>query len=300
MPADATPAAGTTPPRAVLRALRPHQWSKNALVFLAPIGAHRVLEPEVLAGALASFAAFSLVASGLYVANDLHDLRADRHHPVKRRRPFAAGELPTRAGWLLIPLLLGGGLALSALLPRAFTVLLLGYVGATSAYSAGLKRAPVADVLLLAGLYTLRVFGGALATGVPVSEWLASFSMFLFLSLAFLKRGSELVAAEGDPPGRGYRAGDREPVFAMGISSAFAAVLVLALYLSSPEVRRLYATPAWLWAMCPLVLYWVSRLWLLARRGEVTDDPLVSALRDRVTWVVGGLAVGILWLGTRG
>lgn len=201
---------------------------------------------------------------------------------------------------MLVPALMAGGFALSALLTHQFTMVLVGYAVATTAYSFALKRVPVADVLLLAGLYTLRIFGGAAATGVPVSEWLASFSMFLFLSLAFLKRGSELLAVEGAPAGRGYHAVDREPVFAMGTASGYVSVLVLALYVSGPEVRRLYPSPAWLWGLCPLVLYWVSRLWLLARRGHVTDDPVVVALRDRTTWVVGALAVLVLWLGTRG
>jgi 4-hydroxybenzoate polyprenyltransferase len=284
----------------VLRVLRLHQWSKNALVFLAPIGAHRLGEPAVLARAGLAFLAFGLVASALYAANDLHDRAADRLHPAKRGRPFASGQLAPGVGWVLIPGLLLAGLGLSTLLPGPFTAVLAGYAVATTAYSARLKRVPVADVLLLAGLYTLRIYGGAAAAGVPVSEWLASFSMFLFLSLAFLKRASELVAAEGALAGRGYQAVDREPVFAMGTASGYVAVLVLALYLSSPEVRRLYASPSWLWALCPLVLYWVSRLWLLARRGQVTDDPVVFALRDPPSWVVGALAALVLWLGTRG
>jgi 4-hydroxybenzoate polyprenyltransferase len=294
----AQPPASRLPP--LLRVLRLHQWAKGALVFLAPLGAHRLGERGVLTASIAAFLAFGLVASALYVANDLHDLAADRLHPLKRHRPFASGQLGPAAGWLLIPALLAAGFALSALLPRPFTLVLAGYAVATTAYSAALKRVPVADVLLLAGLYTLRIYGGAAATGVPVSEWLATFSMFFFLSLALLKRGSELLAVEGAPAGRGYRAVDREPVFAMGTASGYVSVLVLALYVSGPEVRHLYRTPAWLWALCPLVLYWVSRLWLLARRGEVTDDPVVVALRDRTTWLVGALAGLVLWLGTRG
>jgi len=295
---DPSPRPSPLPP--ALRVLRLHQWSKNTLVFLAPIGAHRLGDGAVLRAAGLSFLAFGLVASALYVFNDLADRQADRAHPVKRHRPFAAGQLPPAAGPALAALLLASGAAVAWSLPGAFQLVLLAYAATTTAYTLWLKRLLVADVLVLAGLYTLRLYGGALATGLPVSEWLASFSMFLFLSLALLKRGAELVGAGGALAGRSYRAEDRAPIFAMGAASSYAAVLVLSLYLSSPEVRRLYVTPAWLWGLCPLVLYWASRLWLLAGRGQVLEDPVVFALKDRPSWITGALAALVLWLGARG
>lgn len=294
-PADGSDRTTVLP--AALQALRPHQWAKNALVFVPLLGAHRLGDPPTLAAALLAFVAFDLVASAAYVVNDLVDVDADRAHPEKRLRPFASGALAPWHGGALVAALLAGGAALAARLPPSFALLLAGYFVATLAYSCWLKRQVALDVLLLAGLYTVRMFAGGFATGVPVSEWLASFSMFLFLSLAFVKRASELARSERALPGRGYRAEDREVVFTMGITAGYLSVLVLALYVSSNDVRRLYARPAWLWALCPLVLYWVSRLWVRARRGEVHHDPLIFALRDPATWAVGVLAAVAVALG---
>lgn len=282
-----------------VRALRLHQWSKNVLVFLPVLGAHRVSDPQALGAAALAFVAFGLTASAAYVVNDVLDVEADRRHPTKRRRPFASGRLRARAALALVPALLGAAALAALRLPLAFSALAGAYFLATVAYSVALKRVPLVDVLVLGSLYTARVYAGALATGIPVSEWLASFSMFLFVSLAFLKRAAELVGAEA-PARRGYVAGDREALFGMGIAAGYASVVVLALYVSSHEIRRLYPSPAWLWALCPLVLYWVSHLWLRARRGEVKDDPIVFALTDRVTWVVGVLGAIAVVAAARG
>jgi 4-hydroxybenzoate polyprenyltransferase len=168
----------------------------------------------------------------------------------------------------------------------------------TLAYSLRLKRAAILDVLVLAGLYTVRIYAGAFAASVLVSEWLASFSLFFFLSLALLKRASELTRASGVVPGRGYGPDDRVPISAMGIASGYMSVLVLALYVTSQDVRRLYSHPAWLWMLCVLVLYWISRMWLLAWRGEVDDDPVVFAIRDRASWVVAAMGAVVVRLGT--
>ncbi len=285
--------------RAAVRALRPYQWSKNVLVLLPVLGAHRVEDARALAAAALAFVAFGLVASAVYVVNDVVDLDADRLHPRKRLRPFAAGELPPAAALALVPALLAGAALLAIPLPRAFLALAGAYFALTLAYSLALKRMPLVDVFVLGALYTARIFAGAFATGIPVSEWLASFSMFLFVSLAFLKRASELLATDR-PAGRGYVSADRDTVFSMGTAAGYVSVLVLALYVSSPDVRRLYASPVFLWALCPLVLYWVSHLWLRARRGEVDDDPLIFALRDRVTWTVGVLGALVVLAATRG
>jgi 4-hydroxybenzoate polyprenyltransferase len=283
---------------AALRALRPHQWAKNILVFLPVLAAHRLGDPDALAGSAVAFVAFGLVASAVYVLNDVADLQADRAHPRKRTRPFASGALPVAAAAALVPALLlaGGAAAWASAAP--FRLLLAAYFLVTLAYSFAAKRWPLVDVFLLAGLYTARIYAGAFATGIPVSEWLASFSMFLFLSLAFLKRASELLATDSDVPARGYMAVDRDAVFSMGTAAGYLSVLVLALYVSSPDVRRLYARPQWLWALCPLVLYWVSRMWLRARRGEVDDDPVLFALKDPATYLVGVLGALALLAGT--
>lgn len=281
----------------LVRQLRFYQWAKNALLFIPLLGAHRLADRNLWGRNLLAFVTFGLVASSVYVLNDLRDLEADRRHPRKRFRPLASGALPIAAGKALVPALLVAGAALALQLPREFGFLLAGYWVATLGYSLGLKKRPILDVAILAGLYTVRIYAGSAATGVPVSEWLASFAMFLFLSLAFVKRAAELVAAEEALPGRGYRPDDLGPVFAMGIASGYTAVLVLALYISSPDVRRLYAHPGWLWLLCPLVLYWVSDLWLRAHRNEVDDDPLIFALRNRSSWIVLALAIVTVWMG---
>lgn len=275
---------------AVPRALRMSQWIKNLLVFVPIVVDHRLLDPPLFTAACTAFVAFCLAASGAYVLNDLVDLQADRAHQHKRRRPFAAGELEPRHGWLLFPLLVGSAIALSAVkLPADFVGLLLLYLVVTTAYSTWLKRLAVLDVLLLAGLYTLRVLAGGAATGVTPSAWLLAFAMFLFLSLAFLKRYAEMrEAGPGQPANRrGYRAGDLVWLGSMGGASGYLSVLVLALYLNSEQVVTLYRRPTLLWLVCPLLLYWTGRLWFRANRGEIHEDPIVAAVSDPVSYVVG-------------
>src|SRR6188768_2957284 len=232
------------------RALRMSQWIKNLLVFVPIVVDHRLLDPPLFIAACTAFVAFCLAASGAYVLNDLVDLQADRAHQHKRRRPFAAGELEPRHGWLLFPLLVGSAIALSAVkLPADFVGLLLLYLVVTTAYSTWLKRLAVLDVLLLAGLYTLRVLAGGAATGVTPSAWLLAFAMFLFLSLVFLKRYAEMREAGPEQPAnrRGYRAGDLAWLGSMGGASGYLSVLVLALYLNSEQVVTLYRRPTLLW-----------------------------------------------------
>jgi 4-hydroxybenzoate polyprenyltransferase len=280
---------------ALVRAARPHQWLKNLLVLVAPVLAHRVDAPT-LAAAARAFVAFGLAASSAYVLNDALDVERDRAHPRKRLRPFAAGHLPVSAAYVLSPGLAIASAAVAFALPPSFSALLAAYYATTVAYSVWLKRFAPLDVLVLAGLYTVRLYAGAYAVGVPISEWLATFSMFLFLSLAFLKRASELEGGAGPSPGRGYVAADREQIHVLGISSAYVAVLVLALYVSSADVARLYAAPRRLFLLCPLALYWVSRIWMQARRGEVHHDPLVHALEDPGSYVLGALAAAVVLL----
>ncbi len=292
-------AAGGNRWLAAVRALRVQQWVKNLLLFVPTVLDHRLTDPATVLRAGLAFAAFSLAASGAYVLNDLLDIEADRRHRVKRGRPFASGLVPAVAGWVMAPaLILAAFLAAWPLRAPEFAALLALYVLTTTAYSAHLKRVAVLDVLVLAGLYTLRVLAGVAATGVRFSTWLLAFSMFLFLSLAFLKRYAELTGYEAGEKEmllrRGYQRADREWLGAMGGASGYLSVLVLALYINSEEVVILYHRPLVLWLICPLLLFWTSRMWLLAYRGRVDEDPIVATLRDPASYVVGVLVALVL------
>jgi 4-hydroxybenzoate polyprenyltransferase/phosphoserine phosphatase len=284
--------------RALPRAMRPHQWVKNLLLFLPLLAAHQITDAPALAAAMLAFAAFGLTASAVYLLNDLLDLPADRRHPRKRHRPFAAGDLSLATGLALVPALLGAAALLALLLPPAFAAILAGYFVITSAYSFGLKRVPMVDVMLLAGLYTIRVVAGAAAIAIMPSFWLLAFSMFIFLSLALVKRYTELDAlrARGEltASGRGWHVDDLPLVQSLGVSAGLICVLVLALYIDSTAAQALYALPEALWLVCPALLYWVSRLWLKTHRGEVHDDPVVFALRDRMSVIIGAVSALIV------
>lgn len=284
------------------RALRVHQWLKNALVFLPMVLAHQWNNPGAIAGSLVAALSFSCCASGVYLLNDLLDLEADRQHPRKRKRPCASGELPLPIAMALAPVLFGLGFLVAGAAGTSFVIILAMYLLLTTAYSFRLKALALVDIILLAMLYTIRIVGGGVAAGVAVSQWLLGLSMFLFLSLACIKRFSELLVLqqrnENRTWGRGYSVGDIEQVASFGSASGYISVLVLALYVSSQEVVKLYHNPQVIWLACPLLLYWISRIWLLARRGLVHDDPLVFALRDRVTYVVGFLGM-LIFLGAK-
>ena len=286
---------------ALVRALRVHQWVKNLLVFVPVILDHKLFAPEVMAKSATAFLAFCCAASSAYILNDLLDVEADRRHPTKRHRPFAAGTLSPSTGLLLVPLLLGiAFLASLGTLPATFVELLAIYIVLTTAYSLLLKRLAVVDVLVLAALYTLRVLAGIAAAQVRFSTWLLAFSMFLFLSLAFLKRFTEVSAMEGAATEqvrrRGYIRGDREWLGSMGGASGYLSVLVLALYINSEQVVALYRAPLLLWLVCPLLLFWTSRMWLLAHRGRIHDDPIVATVRDPVSYVLGALVAVVLYI----
>lgn len=284
-------------PKALFKALRPHQWAKNVLVFVALIAGHQIFQLDLLLRSGLAFLAFCFAASAVYILNDLLDLEADRRHPRKRKRPFASGAASIPAGIAMVVALLGATTALAALLPLQFVGLLVLYLLLTTAYSTYLKRKVMIDVICLAGLYTLRILAGGAATSIVISPWLAAFSMFLFLSLAFAKRYTELSASAGPLdmiPGRGYLTSDIELIRSLGPTSGYLCVLVLCLYLNSPDVRVHYQRPEILWLACPLLLYWISRVWVLANRRLLDDDPVVFALRDRVSRIVGVLAALIL------
>ncbi len=291
--------AGESPcGHALLRAMRPHQWVKNLLVFVPLMAARAFADLAGWTDALLIFIAFSLTASGIYLVNDLSDLAADRQHPNKRRRPFASGALPLHVGLIAAPLLLLAGSALS-LAVGAFGVLAVYAVG-SCAYSFWLKSRSLVDVFALAALYGLRLLAGGVATGYHVSLWLLAFSSFLFLGLAIVKRVAELktlpAGEQWQAAGRGYRAADLPIMQLMGVASSFVATLVLALYVQSELIAGPDRRPTIAWAIVPLMLFWQCRIWLATSRGEMHDDPIVFAARDWVSWLVAAACFGVLLL----
>jgi 4-hydroxybenzoate polyprenyltransferase len=289
--------------RTLVKALRLQHWVKNLLIFVPLAMSHQIQNAPLLAKALLAFLAFGLCASGIYLVNDLFDLEADRRHPSKRSRPLASGALGLAQGLALAPLCLLAGFAVAILLPPAFFLTLALYLLLTLSYSLRLKQIAVLDVVVLAGLYTIRIIAGSAATGVVPSPWLLAFSLFFFFSLAMVKRFSELDGLRqrnGDKVTRGYYASDREQIASFGSASGYMAVLVLALYINSDAVVILYRQPIVLWLICPLLLYWISRVWLLAHRGEMHDDPVVFAIRDRVSYVVGACVALVLFVASTG
>ncbi|MGF6611024.1 4-hydroxybenzoate polyprenyltransferase [Paraburkholderia sp. WSM4175] len=293
----------TRPPRTKVwaKSFRLHQWLKNLLIFLPLLAAHEVSSMHLLAAAVFGFVSFGLCASSVYLLNDLLDLEDDRHHPTKRRRPLAAGTLPLWQGAILFPVLMVIGFCIAhVLLPIRFTLVLFAYYALTLAYSFYLKRQVMVDVVALACLYTSRIVAGSAAIDARLSFWLLAFSMFIFLSLALVKRFAELhlLQARGlvKTRGRGYVAADLSLVSSLGAAAGYLSVLVLALYIQDDNTRLLYRHPQYIWLACPLLLYWVSRIWIIAHRGHMHDDPVVFAAKDRGSWVVIGLCAIVFWL----
>jgi 4-hydroxybenzoate polyprenyltransferase len=277
-------------PRDYLKALRPRNWAKNLLVFVPLLAAHRVQEIGLWGKAALAFLALGCCASAGYLLNDLLDLAADRHHPEKRSRPFAAGTLPLAWAFAMIPALWGLSCVVGALVSPGFLAALLFYFVLSVTYSLFLKKIVILDVLVLAGLHSVRILAGSAAVGVGLSHWLLAFSTFLFFSLALVKRYSELVVMRGVDGGnahaRAYELGDAELLSAMGTASGYLAVMVLALYIASDTAHVLYARRNLLWFLCPLMFYWISQVWLTAHRGKMRDDPLVFAASDRTSRIL--------------
>jgi 4-hydroxybenzoate polyprenyltransferase len=288
--------------RMLLKAMRCQQWLKNLLVFAPVLLAHRFTETEALLQAVMAFFSFSFAASAIYVLNDLFDLSADQHHPRKCRRPFASGDLSISVGTLLIPLLTLLSIVCGMHLPLQFMMVLLAYFLLTTLYSWRLKQMEIVDVLTLAILYSMRIVAGSVATGTPASSWFIIFAVFLFLSLALVKRLSELRELEnGSPPDqvpreRGYTVGDLPLLMAFGTASGYLSAFVFTMYLNSEWVAQLYSRPDLLWLFCPLLLYWITRIWMLAWRGRMHDDPLAFAAGDLHTYIVGALGAAIVLL----
>ncbi|MGC1789192.1 MAG: UbiA family prenyltransferase, partial [Terriglobales bacterium] len=281
-------------------ALRGHHWAKNLLLFLPLALAHN-LAAEPVFRTLIGFALYGLCASGLYILNDLLDLHSDREHPWKKERPFAAGEISIPEGLLVSLVLLSSALGLGFLLDVQFGLALSGYAALTMLYSLYLKKVALLDVFVLSSFYSFRILAGALISGTPLSQWFMAFSMFFFLSLAMAKRYSELLSASdlvrAGNSGRGYHTGDRELLLSLGVGSSFSAVVIFSLYVQSQDVRLLYSSPEFLFLLCPIVLYWLSRTWLLAHRGELKEDPVTLAIRDPVSYGVAA-AVAIVIAGS--
>ncbi|MBI3437491.1 MAG: UbiA family prenyltransferase [Proteobacteria bacterium] len=274
--------------RGLLKAMRPQQWAKNLLVFVPMLAGHGWLNMEAWRHAFLAFFALSFVASGLYLVNDLSDISADRQHPRKKRRPFASGAASPVLGVAALLALLAGGFAIGA---ASGALVPLIFYGTTSAlYTFVLKRVTLLDVFTLAGLYTWRIVLGGVATGFLASDWLLAFSVFFFFSLALVKRAAEVDVMRADLIGRGYRASDGAMLKRMSVGAGMMSALVLALYLQEPA-RQLYRAPEFLWALPAAVLFWLSRVWIKLDRGEMHDDPLAFALKDRTSWAVGALVV---------
>lgn len=296
-----------------MRAVRLHQWAKNTLIFVPVLLAHAWSVATLTAAAIA-FLSFGLCASATYIINDLLDIEADRRHPRKRRRPFAAGDLSAIQGVGAVLLMMAASVAIALALPGLFARMggshapghaisffewLVLYTATTLTYSFYLKRKLLLDVFVLSGLYTVRILAGSAATGVPVSPWLAGFSVFFFLSLAFVKRFSELEglreSGKAITNGRGYFVSDLEQLRALGTGSAYAAVVVMTMYISNPETSVLYAHTTRLWLVVPVLLLWLSQVWMLATRGEMHDDPVVWACTDRRSLLLGVVMAVVIW-----
>jgi 4-hydroxybenzoate polyprenyltransferase len=285
-----------------LRSMRFYQWVKNLLLFVPAITSHTIFDASVAGNATLAFLSFGLAASAGYILNDLLDLEEDRRHPTKKQRPFASGRAFIGSGILLAIGSLAASALIAAWLPRAFVSALIAYLLLTFFYSLFLKRLLVVDVLTLALLYTLRVVAGSAATGIILSPWLLSFAFFLFLSLAFSKRAADLIQHQQDNqkavPGRGYMTTDLDAVCVAGMCSGFLSSLVLALYINSESVQLLYRQPIFLWGLQPILLYYISRLWVICRRGELTEDPIQYTVQEPSTYGSALLAVLVLLAAT--
>lgn len=276
---------------AVVRLMRPHQWTKNVLLLVPLAAAHGAGGPAALSTVLLAVLAFCLCASSVYIVNDIVDLESDRAHARKCRRPLASGAVPVATALVLAPVLLAAAALITVFLPPKFQLVMGVYWLLTMAYSFKLKGIVLVDAICLAALYTLRVIAGGAAANVALSFWLLVFSIFLFLSLAFVKRYAELDSlrrqSQLEAAGRGYHVEDLPVLQSLGTAAGYLSVLVLALYINSPDIESLYHRPKLIWLLCVLMLYWISRVWMKAHRGTMHDDPVVFALKDRMSLLIG-------------
>lgn len=286
-----------------IKEIRVYQWIKNLLLFLPLFMAHRFTDINSIIVVVIAFICFSFIASAIYLVNDLVDLESDRKHPRKSKRPFASGDLPIWSGYFITPLLFIFGLGGSFfLLPTKFTLVLIIYFGFTLLYSFILKKLAVFDIIVLAGLYTIRIIAGAYAVDLYISPWLLAFSMFFFLSLSVIKRYTEVISIKAQNfeqiSGRGYIVADIDFLRGIGMTSGYLSVLVLALYMNSKEVISLYRSPEILWSVAPLLLLWITRAWHIAHRGKMHDDPIIFAFKDTLSYIILALLVIIILIAT--
>jgi 4-hydroxybenzoate polyprenyltransferase len=280
--------------KTLIKAIRVHQWMKNALIFVPLLASHQLTDPSMLINGVIAFVAFSFCASSVYLLNDMLDIEDDRQHKTKKFRPIAAGNFSLIHAMFLYPIFLGAAVLISFLfLPIEFLMVLAVYYIMTVTYSFGLKKVVMLDVVLLSLLYTTRVIAGTAAMSLDPTFWILAFSLFIFLSLAFVKRYTELfdkkhLNCSEKTPGRGYYPADFELLSSLGSAAGYISVMVLALYINDFN-HELYSTPEILWLACPLLMFWLSRVWLIAHRGEMHDDPVVFAVKDRTSQVVGVL-----------
>lgn len=284
----------------ILRQMRIHQWAKNLLLFVPLLTSHKIFDFSAMSEMLIAFLCFGLCASSTYIINDLSDLESDRIHWKKKTRPLASGEMPLQAGILLCMILMFGAILLLSLLPYWFAGVLCLYVTLTLGYSFIFKRLQTVDIVVLAGLYTLRIIAGAAAINVALSYWLLAFSMFVFLCLALVKRISEIHrklssnAEQEKISGRGYFIADMSVLMSLASSAGMVSILVFAMYVNSNDVAQLYQSPMLLWLACPLFAYWIIRMLIMASRGEIDEDPIAFAIKDKRSWATGILLAGVL------
>lgn len=284
--------------------MRPHHWLKNGLVFVPILLNHEVFDPTTLWHGVVAFVAFSLLASAIYLLNDIKDVEADRRHPTKCKRPLAAGEITAAQAYAAVPILLVAAFSSAWLVPqpKIFLLSLAAYLLLALTYLLVLKRKLLVDVLGLASMHTLRILAGNAAAAIPVSSWLLAFSMFLFLSLALVKRYAELRITQDQSglksAGRGYHAEDIEALSQLGMASGCTCALIMALYVDSAAVKQLYRHPEVIWLVCPIILYQMARIWFLARRGQMPDDPLVFMIRDWRSQIMGLLVLLVMVVAT--
>lgn len=286
-----------------IKALRLHQWLKNLLIFVPLLAAHQVLSVVLLAKGLLAFLMFGLCASSVYLLNDLLDLHDDRRHQTKKHRPFASGAISIHWGVVLVPILFAiGFIGAYLLLPLSFVMALMLYYLTTLGYSLIFKRIMMLDVIILAGLYTLRIISGIVVFDLEPTFWMLAFSMFIFMSLALVKRYAELIQVRNTAiiktHGRGYYATDLEMIASLGAASGYLSVLILALYIQDQSTTLLYQHPKILWLSCPLLLLWISRTWMLTHRGLMNDDPVIFAMKDKNSLMIGSVFLLIFWLAT--
>ena len=289
--------------KAWLKCLRVHQWSKNFLLFIPALMAHRIFELSILKDLILAFLSYSFTASSIYIVNDILDLESDRQHTTKKNRPLTAGILSIKNALLIVPILLSASFLIAIFtLPILFSIILILYIVFTTLYSFILKKKVVADVIMLSGLYTFRLIAGAVSVNIFVSPWLLVFSMFIFLSLALMKRYTDLLVAEKDEKqitGRGYSTMDLEVVLASGIASGQLSLLVFSLYVTSDSVSLLYKQPDFLWLIIPCLFYWITRMWLRTHRGKMTDDPIVFTFKDSVSYIIAGIIILIMYAASK-